>query len=455
MKSSKFSLSTTQIMMLGFALTIIVGALLLCLPAATVSGVSAGFVDALFTAATSVCVTGLTVVTTAVHWSLFGKIVILLLIQIGGLGIVTIATSVMLAMGKKISLKNRILIEDSFNMDTLSGLVLFLRRVLKGVLLVELAGAVCYFFVFIQDFDFVTSLWYSVFHSVSAFCNAGIDILGDSSLMPYASNPLINITTMALIVLGGIGFIVWWDVIRVLNMVRTKEIKPHRFLSNLNLHTKIALTMTVALILTGAVVFFAFEYNNPETMGDMSIPEKIQASFFQSITTRTAGFFTVSQKGLTVESTLFSMLLMFIGGSSVGTAGGVKCSTIAVLILTALATARGQDEVVCFKRRIPTRKIHKALAVVMISILVTAVAMFALMVIEQNGGLDTAFEVVSALGTVGLSRDYTASLGTFGKLLITLCMYIGRIGPITMVIAFNFKNSQSGSKLPDGEVIVG
>ena len=295
-KKLRRQMRTTSKILLGFLLAILTGAVLLTLPVATVSGKS-DFLTALFTATTSVCVTGLVVVPTFSYWTLFGKIVILALIQLGGLGIVALTSFVMLLMNRKFSLRNRMMIQDAFGLSTMQGMVVFIKRVIKGTVIVEMLGAVLYMFAFIPQFGVAHGIWYSVFNAISAFCNAGIDIIGPDSLMTYADSPLVLLTSSFLIICGGLGFVVWWDVVDVLSNVRAKKIPVRDIWRRFNTHTKIILMMTFALILSGMVVTFLFECNNPLTLGNMSLGKKMLNAFFQSVTLRTAGFASISQKG--------------------------------------------------------------------------------------------------------------------------------------------------------------
>ena len=319
-KKRKISLSTTQIILLSFLVTILVGSGLLALPISSASGEAVPYLDALFTATTSTCVTGLVTLPTVSAWSVFGQAVILLLIQIGGLGLITIMSGLMILLNKKMGIGDRLLIQDAFNLNTMAGLSKFVKNVLKGTLIIEGIGAVLYMFVFVPEFG-AKGIWISVFNSVSAFCNAGIDIIAENSLCNYATNPLINAVTSALIILGGLGYIVWWDVLRV---VKSRSQKKRKIFRYLTLHSKIAITVTAGLVLAGTLLIFAFEYANPSTIGEMSLFDKIQVSFFQSVTTRTAGFATVPQENLTNASAAVSIVLMLIGGSPVGTAQRVR-----------------------------------------------------------------------------------------------------------------------------------
>ncbi len=448
----KIRLSTTQIIMLSFLAAILVGAALLSLPISAANGEATPFVDALFTATTATCVTGLVVVPTAIHWSLFGQIVILLLIQIGGLGIITVMAGIGLMLQRKLRLADSVLIQDAFNLNSLSGLGAFVKKVILGTFLVEGIGALLYMPVFVPDFG-LKGIWIAIFNAVSAFCNAGLDIIAEDSLRAYAANPLVNLVTCALIVLAGLGYIVWWDVLRVCKQARRRKGSPLRYLT---LHSKIALASTAILIVGGAVLFFIFEYHNPATMQGMTLYDKIQASFFQSVTTRTAGFFTVPQEGLTNASALTSILLMFIGGSPVGTAGGVKTVTFAVLLAAALAAIKNRNEVSLFRRTVSKELIHKAIGVTCTSFAIAFLSSVALACVTDAPALDIVYETVSATATVGLSRALTPTLNTLGRLIITATMYLGRVGPISLAVAFAFKKeSQNNIKNPTEDVRIG
>lgn len=453
-QAKKPRLSTTQLITLGFMAAVLVGSVLLTLPISSASGEMTPYLDALFTSATSVCVTGLTVVDTFSHWSLFGKIVILLLIQLGGLGVISFTTGIMVLIGRKITLKDRLLLESAFNLDNLSGLVRFLGKVFKGTMLIEGAGALLSMPVFCPRYG-LRGIWISVFHSVSAFCNAGIDILGPNSLEPYVNNVWLNLVTMALIILGGIGFIVWWDVLRVAGLVRRGEIRRGLFWQRLGLHTKITLFTTAVLIVGGWLLFLVMEWDNPETLGGLNPATKTLAALFQSVTTRTAGFATVPQSGLRTESVLLSVVLMFIGGSSVGTAGGVKTTTIALIFLSAASVVRGRETVTAYRRTIPDKLVRRASAIVAIS-LATLLMSTALLSLFQVGNLDDLlFETASALGTVGLTRGVSAQLGAAGKILMSCCMYFGRVGPISLAIAFAYRKDKGITAYPEQNITIG
>lgn len=441
----KKKLSTTHIILLSFLAAIVIGSGLLALPVASASGKAVPYIDALFTATTSTCVTGLVTLPTVSTWSGFGQIVILLLIQVGGLGIVTIFAGIMVMLHRRMGLGERLLLQDAFNLNSLSGLIRFVKRVLVGTFAVEGAGALLCMPVFVPQFGW-RGVWISVFHSVSAFCNAGIDILAQDSLCQYATHPMINGVTMALIVLGGIGFIVWWDVLYVL-----QGKKRH-----LMLHSKIALATTVVLILGGAVAIFAFEYHNPQTIGNLGLWDKIQVSLFQSVTTRTAGFASIPQENLTSGSALVSMILMMIGGSPVGTAGGMKTVTVTVLLASALATIRNQDEVSMFNRNISKASIRKGLAVACMFTVILLAATLLLAAVVDRPLLDLVYETISATATVGLTRNLTPYLNDWGKLIIITTMYLGRIGPISLAIAFRVRRANPDMiKNPTEEISIG
>ncbi|MBE6805667.1 MAG: potassium transporter KtrB [Ruminococcaceae bacterium] len=452
MAKRRFLFSTTQIIMLSFLVAILMGSFLLALPISSASGKPIPYIDALFTATTATCVTGLVTVPTVTTWSIFGQIIILILIQVGGLGVITVMSGIMILLHRKIGFANRLLLQDAFNLNTLSGLVRFVKKVIRGTFIVEGIGALLYMTVFIPEFG-IRGIWISIFNSVSAFCNAGIDIIANNSLCDYATHPLINAVTCLLIILGGIGFIVWWDVIRV-----SKLFKVHRFkaLKHLSLHSKIAISATVFLIAIGAVCIFAFEYNNPLTLKNLSLFDKIQVSVFQSVTTRTAGFMTVPQENLTNASSFVSILLMFIGGSPVGTAGGIKTVTIVILIAAALATVKNNNETSLWQRTISKDAIRKAIAVVFMSSAILFISTVLLSLTCDAAALDILYETVSATATVGLTKNFTPSLNFWGKIIITATMYLGRIGPISLAFAFNFKKVNDNKiENPNEKISVG
>lgn len=448
----KFVFSTTHIIMLSFLFAIAAGSVLLSLPISSASGSAVPFIDALFTATTSACVTGLVTVPTFSSWSLFGQVVILVLIQIGGLGVITIMSCFMLLFNRKMGIGDRLLLQDAFNLNSLSGLVKFVKKIVLGTFVIEIIGALLYMTVFVPEFG-SRGIWISVFTSVSAFCNAGIDIIGGNSLCDYALNPVVNAVTCALIVLGGIGYIVWWDILKCIKQARSGKTKIFR---NLSLHSKIALAMTFVLIVGGAFLIFVFEYSNPNTIGTYSLFDKIQVSFFQSVTTRTAGFASVPQENLTNSSSVVCLLLMFIGGSPVGTAGGIKTVTFAVIIASAFSSVFNKSDTDLFGRRLSKQAVSKALAVTCMSFIIMFVSTVALSAVTDAALPDILFETVSATATVGLTRNLTPYLNTAGKIIILLTMYLGRVGPISLAVAFNRrKENQDIIRNPIEEISVG
>ena len=445
-------LSTTQIILLSFLGVILIGSVLLSLPVSSAGGRAVPYIDALFTATTATCVTGLVTVSTAATWSVFGQAVILLLIQIGGLGIITFMTAVMLLFNRKIGISDRLLIQDAFNLSTLSGIVAFVKKVLIGTLTVESIGACFYMTVFVPQFG-ARGIWVSVFNSVSAFCNAGMDIIGENSLCDYSGNVLITLTTAALIILGGLGYIVWWDVSRV---IKNRQQNGGRFFKSLTLHSKIVLISTAFLLIVGTALTLCFEYNNPLTLEGLPLSDKIQAAFFQSVTTRTAGFASLPQENLTNPTAILSLLLMFIGGSPVGTAGGIKTVTAAVLLSITVSLISGKNSVSLFGRTISKQSVYKAVAVTVMSFSVMFVSTLLLSAVTNAPALDILFETVSATATVGLSRSLTGALNLLGKLIIIFTMYFGRVGPISIAIAFGGKNpSRNIIKNPTEEISIG
>lgn len=452
MAKKKVSWNTTQIILCSFLITILLGSILLVLPISAADGKSVPYLDALFTATTATCVTGLVTLPTATTWSGFGQLVILILIQIGGLGVITIMSALMILLQKQMGIQDRLLLQDAFNLNSLSGIVKFVKRVLLGTLLVEGMGALLYMTVFVPEFG-IRGIWVSIFTSISAFCNAGIDIIAENSLCEYALHPVINMVTSLLIILGGIGYIVWWDVMRVGKKIRGTN---RKLFQNLTLHSKIAIAATAILIFGGGLLLLLLEYNNPLTIGELSLFDKIQIAMFQSVTTRTAGFATVPQQNLTDASSVFCLLLMFIGGSPVGTAGGIKTVTFVVLVASTLATIQNKPEVSLFHRNISRQAVNKAIAVTTMSFTILFISTIMLSAVTGAETLDVLFETVSATATVGLTRDLTPHLNGAGKAVIIANMYLGRVGPISLALALNFsKKNQNIIKNPTEEISVG
>lgn len=443
MKKISLKLSPVQIIPASFLIAIIVGAFLLTLPIASANGQPTGPLTALFTATTSVCVTGLVVVDTYMHWSFVGQLIILILVQIGGLGMITVASMIMVLTRRKFSLTDRMLLQDAFNLNTNSKLLSFLVNMLKGTFLVEGIGAALYATVFIPEFGVKKGLWCAVFNSVSAFCNAGMDVIGPNSMGNYRSNPMVMTVTMLLIVLGGIGFVVWFDVIAGCREGLKKRFSPITVCKRLSEHSKLVLSFSLALIFGGALIFMCFEYNNPDTIGNMGFGAKFVNSLFESITLRTAGFTTIPQDKLTLSSCLVAYIMMFIGGSPIGTAGGIKTVTMFLLIMNLRSYVRHQDAKVIFGRRVSEESMRKASAVAFVGVVAIFILSILLLLVNPVPLEDALFEIVSACGTVGLSRGLTPSLGAGGRVVVIIAMYLGRIGPISLVALFSRSNKEA------------
>ena len=447
-----FHLKTTQIIPLSFLGLIMVGTFLLLLPISTASGQMPEFSTALFTSTTSVCVTGSVVVDTYSYWSLFGQNVILVLIQFGGIGIISVVSLTIVAARRgKRSYVGIMLLRDSFNLESMRGVVPFITRVFIGTITVEALGTLGYLFAFVPQFGWLRGIRYAFFNSVSAFCNAGIDIMGPDSLAKYYNRPLVLIVTMFLIVAGGIGYVVWFD----LGFTHKRIWKRTRTNERLGEHTRLVLRITMILIVVGALLTLAIEWDNPETLGPMSVWEKALNSTFQSVTYRTAGFTTFSQAGMHDSSTIIGDVLMFIGGSPVGTAGGVKTVTMFVVLANVMAFIRGRYEVVVFGRRIPDALIRQANAIMAVHLVMTIVLTIALMIAESTGLTDSLYEVMSAICTVGVSRGLTPALGPVGRMILILAMYLGRIGPISMALFFNSGSNKNNVRSAKGRFIIG
>ena len=447
-------LRPVQVILLGFLITIFAGSILLALPIATQSGQATPYIDALFTATTSVCVTGLIVETTMTYWSIFGQAVIILLVQIGGLGVITITTGMFFMLRKRITLGNRMLIQESMGLNTMTGLVPLVKKILIGTGIIEGIGAVLYATQYVPEFGIGYGIWAAIFNSISAFCNAGMDIVRDDSLRSYVTNPVMNFTTMGLIILGGLGFVVWKDLWQGFKKIVKDKVPVKRMIQQWRFQTKIVLSITSFLILFGTILIFLFEYHNPATMESLSLPQKIQASLFQSVTTRTAGFETVVQGALTDASSLVSMFLMIIGGSPTGTAGGVKTVTFAILVFCVLSVAKQEESITLFKRRVPQNLLSKALAIIVINLIVLMTSVLLLLVFDHGTFMDSCYECVSALATVGLTKGLTPNLTIAGKVIIIITMYLGRVGPISMAIGFSQKNKKKMVMYPEQDLIL-
>lgn len=456
-KAIKATFNTNLIILNGFLVALLVGTILLMLPVSSASGNGTDFITALFTATTSLCVTGLVVVPTYAYWSIFGKVIILILIQLGGLGIISFTIGFLIIIGKKISLKERKMIQESYNLDSAQGVLKILRKIFGITVKIEGIGAILYSIQFIPEYGIVKGICYSVFHSVSAFCNAGIDIIGNDSLVKYHGNVLVNFTTVMLIICGGIGFIVWLDIGGIISEIRNKKLSPNKFIERMKLHTKLVLIMTAILVGGGFLFILLFEYNNPDTLGNMTFGNKCLAALFEAVTLRTAGFITVPQAGFRDGTFMIMCGLMIVGGSPFGTAGGIKTTTLALIFLLTWSTIKGKEDIEVCRRRINKQNVRSAVAIGTIVLSILAVAIMALSFTEDAPLKVITFEAVSALGTVGLSMDFTASLTAIGKLIIIVLMFFGRVGPITiaMAMAGRARKNRKITNYPEKRVMIG
>ncbi len=463
-KFIKRGFTVPRIIVFGFFIVAHISSMLLLLPFASVNEEGVSYIDALFTAVSAVCVTGLTVVNTAEHWSSFGKIVILLTIQIGGMGFMAFITMIFLFTGKKITLKERLVIQQSFNQNDLSGMVRLVKNAVFGTFLVEGVAALIMSvnFMFTEKKGFLTGLWYGVFHSVSAFCNAGFDILGEVSLSDYVKDPIINFVIMALIILGGLGYTVWIDVISAAKSLKGKKVTFAAVFDKLTVQSRIVIEVTFALITFGTLFYFFVEYSNPDTLGALPFYGKVIASLFQGVTPRTAGFFTLDQSKMHYSSQFMTVILMFVGGSPGSTAGGVKTITMYVIIVAVYSIVVGRSNIVSHNKKIPTNTLQKALAVVSVYLIIVFTAAMALTFTERGSVqtyefMDFIFEVFSASSTVGLTLGITPNLTSLGKIIIMACMFLGRVGPITVAISLSTKQyaAENTINYPECKLIVG
>lgn len=442
----KHRLSRVQTIAIGFLLIIMVGTVLLMLPIASRDGGSTGFLNAFFTATSSTCVTGLVVVDTYTNWSLFGQAVILLLIQIGGLGFITISVFFAIFLKRRIGLKERNLIQESMNTLQIGGTVRLVRKIVRYALIFEGIGALLLMIRFIPQFGVAEGIWYGIFHSISAFCNAGFDLMGKmepySSLTLYADDVLVNLVVMALIVLGGIGFIVWDDI-----SIHKWKIKEYM------LHTKIVLAMSFALILLGSICFYLFECQN---LTAFDAKGQVLASVFGAVTPRTAGFNTIDTGAYTEATRMLTVVLMFIGGSPGSTAGGIKTTTMVVILLYVWSTLRNKSGLNIFGRRLDEDSIKKAATVFFINLLLAVIFCLVMAGVEQTLPLSDIFmEVFSAIGTVGITTGITRDITVVSKYMLIFLMYCGRIGSMSFALSFTEKKHSAPVKLPVERITIG
>lgn len=443
----RYSFSPLPMIAAGFAVIILLGSLLLALPVASASGVGVPWFDTLFTATSAVCVTGLVVVDTGTTYSAFGHVVLLVLIQLGGLGFMTFATLIFRLTGRQISMRDRMIMQDSFNQDDMGGVVDLVLWVAKCAFTVELCGALLLAIRMIPLYGILKGAFYALFHSVSAFCNAGFDLFGGGrSLTGFTGDVLMNLTAVALVVIGGLGFGVMGD------MIRKKRFRRFR------LHTKLVLVSYGALLLGGFLMVLILEWSNPETLGALPFGEKLLAALFQSVTLRTAGFNTINQQALRDCTKLVSGILMLVGAAPASTGGGIKVTTLAILVLTVRMVSHGESSIVVFERRIDRGLIQRTVAITFIAIAVTLFDICALSLLQPGYAfLDLYYECFSAIGTVGISAIGSSNLVPLSRILIMITMYIGRIGPLTMALLFSRRQNRAKELLryPEDRVMIG
>lgn len=444
-KLEEIQLHPGRFLIIGFLTVILMGGLLLSTPFVTSDGQAVPMIDAFFTATTSVCVTGLVTLDTSATWNVLGQVIIMLLIQIGGLGVMTTATIGTFIVGKKITLRNRMIIKESLSEYSISGVVRMTRKIIQATFLIELLGASVLSYTFVPMYGWIKGLWFSLFHAVSAFCNAGIDLIGPYSILPFNTQASLTLTIAMLILLGGIGFSVILDVMH----------KLHK--DSLTLHTKLVLSVTGILLAFGMVFFLLSEFNNPLTLGPMTWGDKLQNAFFQSVTPRTAGYSTMNQWEMTRQSQIVTQVLMFIGGSPGSTAGGIKTVTFGLIMLTVLSVIKGRYDTELFGRRINKETVNRAYVVFVIGLSVVFIPLMLLVLL--NPELDPfkiMFETVSAFGTVGLTAGITAQFTGFSKVILMVTMFFGRLGPLTILMAIAERaHDRNSIRYPEGKVNLG
>ena len=445
MKKSKTSqLSGVQILALGFAIVILIGAVILTLPISSKSGNATNFLDSLFTATSAVCVTGLVTLDTGTYWNEFGQVVIMLLIEVGGLGFMAFTTLLAILLRRRITLRDRLIMQEAMNTFSIQGLVKMVERIVLFTVLVQIIGGVLLATQFIKDYGFLKGLYFGIFHSVSAFCNAGFDLFGGySSVTSYSTNAIVLITLSIIIIVSGLGFTV---------IIELLKYKTDRRLS----HTKLVLLMTSILLFGGILFMFALEYNNPETLGPMSIKNKILNAIFSGVSPRTAGFNSISLDKMTSGGKFLTIILMYIGGSPGSTAGGLKTATFGIIVLTVVSVIIGREDTELFGRRLSKELVYRAFAILMISFsLVVVVTMLLCITQPKEQFIDLLYEATSAFATVGLTTGVTQRLNFIGKIIIMITMYFGRVGPLTVALALTNKRKNKGYRYPETKILIG
>ena len=440
------SFSPYMTILLSFMAVTILGGILLSLPISMRYGKSVKLIDGFFIATSAICVTGLSSIDIGSVYNIFGQMVILVLIQLGGLGVITFTSVIIIMISKKIGYYTKKIVQEDINIDTTFKIEEYVKKVILSVIVIEFIGTVILFFEFIKKFGFLKAVYYSFFHSVSAFCNAGFSLFSDN-LYGFKNSFIINMTIPLLIFLGGIGFS---TILNCYNVLRKKE-------KRLTSTTKLSIKISIFLVIIGMVAMFFLEYSNKSTIGNLSFGQKLEASFFQSVTTRTAGFNTISILGLKRSTSLLFVILMFIGASPGSTGGGIKTTTIGLIILGTLATLKNKDTIEYDKRSVSWRIYSKAITVLFISLIYTTICVFLLILFERNKNLlDLVFEVFSAFGTVGLSRNLTPSLADISKFILIVTMFVGRVGPLTIALALSKSNLKKGRyTYPQENILIG
>ena len=440
------SFSPYMTILLSFMVVTILGGILLSLPISMRYGKSVKLIDGFFIATSAICVTGLSSIDIGSVYNIFGQMVILVLIQLGGLGVITFTSVIIIMISKKIGYYTKKIVQEDINIDTTFKIEEYVKKVILSVIVIEFIGTVILFFEFIKKFGFLKAVYYSFFHSVSAFCNAGFSLFSDN-LYGFKNSFIINMTIPLLIFLGGIGFS---TILNCYNVLRKKE-------KRLTSTTKLSIKISIFLVIIGMVAMFILEYSNKSTIGNLSFGQKLEASFFQSVTTRTAGFNTISILGLKRSTSLLFVILMFIGASPGSTGGGIKTTTIGLIILGTLATLKNKDTIEYDKRSVSWRIYSKAITVLFISLIYTTICVFLLILFERNKNLlDLVFEVFSAFGTVGLSRNLTPSLADISKFILIITMFVGRVGPLTIALALSKSNLKKGRyTYPQENILIG
>ncbi|WP_230976930.1 TrkH family potassium uptake protein [Proteiniclasticum sediminis] len=449
LRIKKKTLSPFKILAIGFATVIFTGATLLSLPISSVSGQFTSFLDTIFTATSAVCVTGLVVLDTGLYWSTFGQLVIMILIEIGGLGFMAMSTIFAILVGKKITLKERLVMQEAYNTFNLQGVISHVRYMLLFTFSVQGLAAIILMTQFIPMYGVGKGIYFGIFHAISAFCNAGFDLLGNFTSVTVINTNVVVLMTLAMLInIGGLGYMVWREIFSGITHKKMKNA--------LSLHSKVVITISLILVFGGTLVFLIFEWNNPATMQGMSFPHKLVNSFFSSTTPRTAGFNSISNSEMSPAGKLVTMAFMFIGGSPGSTAGGVKTSTLGILIFTLISVLRGRDETEVFGRHLSQSTVYRAVAVFLMGIVIVVLGVTVLSINEVGATFEQIlYEVLSAFGTVGLTQGITPGLTAVSKITLSTIMYLGRVGPLTVMLALAGQKQKVNIKYPEGKLLIG